>query len=94
MPDSNEVLIRLTKVEMRLAEQERRNDDFIARLAEHEKRHDEFMLRTDKRLEVLISQSDEWAGVRKTLFALATVLTLVGGFVGWIMHEFWPKGLP
>ena len=57
-------------------------------------RFSEFMVRTDERLEILLAQSNEWAGVRKTLAAMAAVLTLVGGVVGYLTHYFWtPSGL-
>ena len=73
-----------------------------AKQEQHERSHDEFMLRTDLRLETiikqseernaaigrLIKQSDEWSGVRKTLTVLVTLITIVGGAIGWTIHEF------
>jgi len=73
-----------------------------ARQEKHEHAHDEFMLRTDLRLETiikqsedrnaaigrLVKQSDEWSGVRKTLAVLVTLITIVGGAIGWTVHEF------
>ena len=64
-----------------------------SRLASHEKLHSEFMLRTDQRLEVLLDQSNQWAGVRKTLGVLVGLISLVGGALGWIFHEVFPQGV-
>jgi len=69
-----------------------------SRLTDHERRHDEFMLRTDNRLESLIKstarmqqQFSEWTGVRKALFAVSSVIVFVGGVIGWMFHYFWPS---
>ena len=64
-----------------------------AKMEKHESLHSEFMLRTDERLEVLLAQSSEWAGVRKTLAVLVAIVTTVGGFVGWAAHTLWPHGV-
>ena len=41
-------------------------------------------------LKLLLVQSSEWAGVRKTLAAIVTIITVSSGVVGFIIHEFWP----
>ena len=63
-----------------------------SQLEDQRKRHDEFMLRTDQRLEVLITQSNEWAGVRKAIWAGLTIVGFIGGFLGWVFHEIFPNG--
>ena len=70
-----------------------------ARLDGHEIRHDEFMLRTDKRLDEIVSclgklsqESGEWSGIRKALTAIVTLLTLFGAAVGFFLHQFFPHG--
>jgi uncharacterized protein YhaN len=75
----------------RLATAEAGVKEVRIRLMEHEQRHDEFMLRTDMRLEKLIKQSDEWAGVRKTLAIFVTAIMIIGGFIGWAVNSFWPN---
>ena len=81
---------------MQIALMKQRQDD-------HERRHDEFMVRTDKRFEEALKsihelvdhsqevkmQMHEWAGIRKTLYALASVIIVVGGFIGWVLHWVW-----
>jgi hypothetical protein len=71
------------------------------RMEDHESRHDEFMKRTDASLTqmrdtltVLSRESGEWAGVRKTLSAIAVVLTLAGALVGYVAHYLWSPGTP
>ena len=81
---------------MAVAVMKQRQDD-------HERRHDEFMTRTDRRFEEALAsihelvlhsqdvkmQMHEWAGIRKTLYALASVIIVVGGFIGWALHWMW-----
>ena len=62
------------------------------RLENHETLHNEFMKRTDDRLDILVEQSNQWTGVRKTLTVLVSMITIVGGFMGWMIHEFFPHG--
>lgn len=78
-----DIHVRLALIEARYADHDRR-------LADHERRHDEFMLRTDTRLDTLVMQSNEWAGVRKTLGGIAAILAFIGGIVGFLIHYFWP----
>ena len=73
------------------------------RIDDHDRRQDEFMLRTDKRFEEMLDsvhelvvhslevklQMREWTGIRKTLYALASVIVVVGGFIGWALHWIW-----
>ena len=86
----------MEELRMAVAVMKQRQDD-------HERRHDEFMNRTDKRFEEalksiheLVNHSEdvklqmrEWAGIRKTLYALASVIIVVGGFLGWVLHWVW-----
>jgi hypothetical protein len=44
------------------------------------------------KLTSLISMSDEWRGVRKTLAATGAALFALGGLVGTVLHYFWQKG--
>ena len=62
------------------------------RQMEHENRVDDFMLRTDQRLEILLTQSAQWAGARKALAAVVTLVGLIGGVVGFMTHTFFPNG--
>ena len=62
------------------------------RQMEHENRVDDFMLRTDRRLEILLTQSAQWAGARKALAAVVTLVGLIGGVVGFMTHTFFPTG--
>lgn len=65
------------------------------KLEVHERLHSEFMLRTDQRTELLVAQSNEWAGVRKMLAILVALVTIFGGMIGWIFHggfASWVKG--
>jgi len=63
------------------------------RQIEHEKRIDEFMLRTDSRLEVLLTQSAQWTGVRQTLTVIVTIIGFLGAVVGFFVHLFLPNGI-
>ena len=63
------------------------------RMDEHEKRHDEFMERTDEKLDRLLRESSEWSGARKMMAGIVTVITLIGGAIGFMVHEFWPDGV-
>ena len=62
------------------------------KIANRDKMSDEFMDRTDARLKILVTQSDEWSGVRKTLTVLVSALALFGTFAGWLLHELFPHG--
>jgi len=81
MPDTELLLSRIAVLESK-------TEDLRARLESHEKRHDEFMLRTDQRLEVLLGQSSEWSGVRKTLGVTVSLVGAFGGVIGWLVHMY------
>ena len=69
-----------------------RQTEHERRQAEHERSIDEFMEETRGALRQLLSESSQWAGARQTFTLLVTMLTLVGGAVGFGLHWFWPNG--
>ena len=72
----------MTSIEERLAVLEDRDDD-----------HRRFQDIVNQKLDALLAQSNELAGVRKTLAALVTIITLTGGLIGFAVHEFWPHAI-
>jgi len=52
--------------------------------------HAEFRKEVREALSLLLARSNEWAGVRKTLAAIAAIVTFTSGIVGFALHEFWP----
>ena len=44
-------------------------------------------------VKILRSESSQWAGVRRTLGVLVTLITLSGAFIGYVTHYFWPLGV-
>jgi hypothetical protein len=52
--------------------------------------HAEFRKEVRAALGLLLTRSNEWSGVRKTLAAIAAIITFTSGIVGFALHEFWP----
>lgn len=86
MPEAESILARISVMESEMLH-------LNSRMNTRDKANDEFMLRTDERLDKLVAQSDEWSGVRKTLTVLVSGLVIIGGFIGWVFHEFFPHGV-
>ena len=85
MPDIDSILSRVSVLETEMKH-------LSAKMAERDKMNDEFMYRTDAALKKLLTQSDEWSGVRKLLVIEGTVIMAVAGVIGWILHELFPHG--
>ena len=71
------------------------------KFGDHERRHNEFMQRTDKSLDALIERSNEWtvalnewAGIRKTLAVMASIVVTLAAGIGWGVHQFWSQAKP
>ena len=65
-------------------------EERVAVLESREDEHREFRRLVEESLKALLANSNEWAGVRKTLAAIAAIITFTSGIVGFALHEFWP----